>query len=159
MDRHLLSLVLFTPLVGALVLWVSGWAGGRNRRPFVHIVGCLTTALTVLASVPLWLRFQVRGEQWQFTEQLSLLPSLGLNYAVGVDGLALVLVLLTTVLSAAAALASWTVTFGDAVEDPPRDPIRGQAVNRESAGFEMTAPCWPCRDARGPEVRQLFLPG
>jgi len=63
-DRHLLSLVLFTPLVGALVLWGSGFAGARNRRPFVDIVGCLTTALTVLASVPLWWRFQVRGEQW-----------------------------------------------------------------------------------------------
>ena len=164
MDRHLLSIVLFTPLVGALVLWGSGLAGARNRRPFVHIVGCLTTALTVLASVPLWLRFQARGEQWQFTEQLSLVPSLGLNYAVGVDGLALVLVLLTTVLSAAAALASWTVTFGDAVEDPPRDPPRGQAVNRESArgqaviresaGFDMTASAGHAvtRDARGPAI-------
>ena len=104
--------------------------------------------------VPLWLRFQVRGEQWQFTEQVSLLPSLGLNYVVGVDGLALVLVLLTTVLSAAAALASWTVTFGDALEDPPRDPIRGQAVSRESAGFEMTASAGQAvsREAREPAI-------
>ena len=146
-DRHLLSVVLFTPLVGALVLWGSGFAGGRNRRPFVHIVGCLTAAVTVLASVPLWMRFEVRGAQWQFTEHLSLLPSLGLNYAVGVDGLAVVLVLLTTVVSAAAALASWTVS-SEAVDDLPR----GQEGIRESAGFDMTAPTGHAltREVQGP---------
>lgn len=154
MDRHLLSIVLFTPLVGALVLWGSGFAGARNRRPFVDIVGCLTTALTVLASAPLWWRFQVRGEQWQFTERLPLVPSLGLNYAVGVDGFALVLVLLTTVLGAAAAIASWTVTFDDAAGDTPRNPPGGQAVARESAGFDMTAAAGPAvtSDARGPAI-------
>ena len=94
-------------------------AGRANRLPSSHIAGCLTTAITVLASVPLWLRFQVRGEQWQFTDQVPLLPSLGLNYAVGVDGLALVLVLLTTVLSAAAAIASVDRTSEDVIEAPP----------------------------------------
>jgi NADH-quinone oxidoreductase subunit M len=152
-DRHILSIVLFTPLVGALVLWGSGLAGARNRHPFVHIVGSLTTALTMLVSVPLWLRFQVRGEQWQFTDQLSLLPSLGLHYAVGVDGLALVLVLLTTVLSAAAALASWTVT-STAEEPAPGHPARGQAVIRESSGFGMGASPGQAVNskARGPAV-------
>ena len=92
---------------------------GPNRRPFFPLSSVVSRPGVVLGvASPLWLRFQVRGEQWQFTDQVPLLPSLGLNYAVGVDGLALVLVLLTTVLSAAAAIASWTVTSEDVIEEP-----------------------------------------
>jgi NADH-quinone oxidoreductase subunit M len=106
-EHHLLSIVLFAPLLGALVLLVSSVAGGRDRPRFTHVVGALAPVVAMLASLPLWFRFELRGEQWQFTHQVSLLPSIGLNYLVGLDGLGLVLVLLTTVLSAAAAFASW----------------------------------------------------
>ena len=49
----------------------------------------------------------MRGAQWQFTERLGLLPSIGASYAVGIDGLSLLLILLTTFLSFIAVLASW----------------------------------------------------
>ena len=68
----------------------------------------MTTALGVVASVPLWRGFQLRGAQWQFTEQVRVWPSIGASYAVGIDGLSLLLILLTTVLTFTAVLATVT---------------------------------------------------
>ena len=66
---------------------------------------CGATAVSFAASLPLWFTFEVRGAEWQFTERLDILPSIGASYALGVDGLSALLVLLTTLVCLIAVLA------------------------------------------------------
>jgi NADH-quinone oxidoreductase subunit M len=102
--RHLLSIIAIGPLVGALtLLLVRGDRGGLLRA-----IASVTTGLVLAASSRLWFAFEVRGAEWQFTERLDALPSIGASYALGIDGLSLLLILLTTFLTFIAVLASWT---------------------------------------------------
>ncbi len=103
MERHLLSIVALVPIAGALALVPVG----RGRDRLLRAIACAATAIALAVSLPLWLGFEVRGAEWQFTERLEVLPSIGASYAVGIDGLSLLLILLTTFLSFIAVLASW----------------------------------------------------
>ena len=105
--RHLLSIIAIGPLAGALTLLLVG----RDRGPLLRAIASVTTALVLAVSSRLWFAFEVRGAEWQFTERLDVLPSIGASYALGIDGLSLLLILLTTLLTFIAVLASWaTVT-------------------------------------------------
>jgi NADH-quinone oxidoreductase subunit M len=108
MSGHPLSYVLFTPLAGALVLllipssrpaWIKLWAN------FAAVAG-------LAVSVPLWRRFDKSLDGFQFVERAEWIPSLGIRYSLGVDGISLLLVLLTALMGAVAVLSSW-----DAVHD------------------------------------------
>jgi len=101
--RHLLSIITLVPLAGALLL-----AGvGRDRDRLLRAIAWVTTAFVFAAASRLALGFEPRGPEWQFTERFDLLPSIGTSYAVGVDGLGMVLILLTAFLTFIAVLAPW----------------------------------------------------
>src|SRR5262249_56558647 len=68
---------------------------------FVAIVG-------FLISIPLWLWFDVNSAEMQFVENVSWIQTLGAHYHVGIDGISLLLVMLTTLLGPLAVLSSWT---------------------------------------------------
>jgi len=88
----LVSLVLFLPLLGALLLVV--W---RPVQPRVaHTVGLITAGLTLLGAFGMWARGA--GAGFAQVEEVPWIPSLGAAYRVGVDGLSLPLVLLTATL-------------------------------------------------------------
>lgn len=103
MTRHLLSIITLAPLAGALVLA----AVGRDRDRLLRAIAWVTTAIVFAAASRLALGFEPRGPEWQFTERVELLPSIGASYAVGVDGLGMLLILLTAFLTFIAVLASW----------------------------------------------------
>ena len=106
MERHLLSVIALVPVAGALaVAGVGRLMPGRDR--WLHAIAAVTTLAAFALSVPLWRGFAVRGAQWQFTDGLAAVPSLGAGMVFGVDGLSLLLVLLTTGLCCLAALAVW----------------------------------------------------
>jgi NADH-quinone oxidoreductase subunit M len=100
---HLLSVVLFTPLAGALVLVCLR----RDREELIRWIGTGAAAAGLVVSLPLWLRFDPRGAEWQFTERADWIPAIGASYSLGVDGFSLLLVLLTTLMGFLAALSSW----------------------------------------------------
>ncbi len=101
----ILSLVTYLPLVGALVI-IFGMnkdnAGGIRR--FATGVAFLD----LLISLPLWFEFDRAGELFQFRESASWIPSIGVRYEFGIDGISLLLVLLTTLLGVIAFLSSWS---------------------------------------------------
>src|SRR5437870_6660544 len=99
---HILSIVLFTPLVGALILFLIPSSSGAIRwwANIVAFVG-------FLVSLPLVFQFD-RGKDFQFVEKASWIPSIGASYHLGVDGLGMLLVMLTTVIGFISILASWT---------------------------------------------------
>ncbi len=106
MERYLLPIIALVPVAGALaVAGVGRLMPGRDR--WLHAIAAVTTLAAFALSVPLWRGFAVRGAQWQFTSGLAAAPSLGTGMVFGVDGLSLLLVLLTTGLCCLAVLAVW----------------------------------------------------
>ncbi|MCL6430993.1 MAG: NADH-quinone oxidoreductase subunit M [Anaerolineae bacterium] len=103
-DAPILSLLLAVPAAGALLLvFLDG------RRPSLLKGVALTTAIVELAlSVPLFIGFRAQAGAIQFAEQWAWIPALGASYRVGVDGLNLLLILLTTFLTVLGVLSSWT---------------------------------------------------
>ena len=98
----LLSIITFLPLFGALVLLILPKQG---RLPWYWAL--LVTLVTFILSLPLFFAWQVGEPGYQFVERYPWAPSLGLNYILGVDGISLFLVLLTTFLGPIVILASW----------------------------------------------------
>jgi len=103
---HLLSIITYTPLVGALVLLVvPAFKGNDNAvRWFSNVVG----VVGFLVSLPLWFWFDRAKDGFQFVERGSWIPSIGVSYYFGVDGVSALLILLTTLLGAISILSSWT---------------------------------------------------
>ena len=101
-----LSLVTFLPLLGVLILMTlrgESEAVAQNAR----WTALWTSLLTFLISLVLWVRFDVREAGYQFTEQADWLPSFGIGYRMGVDGISVLFVLLATALTPICILASW----------------------------------------------------
>jgi NADH-quinone oxidoreductase subunit M len=105
-DGHILSTILFTPLVGAiLMLFIP------RERPDLHRwMGNIFAFLGLLVSLPLIWRFDsgAAAPQFQFVSDHSWIPSIGAHFTLGIDGLSLLMVILTTVLGAISILSSWS---------------------------------------------------
>jgi len=103
---HILSVVTFLPLVGVLFIVLTRGdeaAAARNAR----WVALWTTLITFAISLFLIWRFDASSADFQFVEKHEWISSFGAHYALGVDGLGLLLVLLTTILTPVVILASW----------------------------------------------------
>ena len=102
--NHYLSLILFTPLAGALVLLLVNKENANAIRWISNVVAFIGFAL----SVPLWFWYNPQSGDFQFVERLPWIPSVGAEYFLGVDGLSALLILLTTMMGFIAILSSWT---------------------------------------------------
>src|SRR6266436_2439924 len=100
---HILSIVLFTPLAGLLVLLFIPSSNARAVKLWANAAALIG----FLVSVPLVLNFD-RGKDFQFVEKAQWIPSMGATYHLGIDGLGLLLVMLTTLLGFVAILSSWS---------------------------------------------------
>ncbi|HEV8471327.1 MAG TPA: NADH-quinone oxidoreductase subunit M [Methylomirabilota bacterium] len=108
----LLTAVVFVPAAAALLLLLV-----PRGQEMVLRAGALGAAvLTFLLSVPLWARFDGDSPDWQFEEFLKWMPGLGVGYHVGIDGISVLLVLLTTLLTPVALLSAW-----HAIEDRTKE--------------------------------------
>jgi NADH-quinone oxidoreductase subunit M len=101
--QHILSLVIFSPLLGAVVLV----AVPKGKVILHKILALLVTLTTFVLSLCLVLHFKDQAG-YQFTEQFHWIPALGIQYHLGVDGFSLWLVVLTTFLMPLAVLFSTT---------------------------------------------------
>src|SRR5262249_45423707 len=98
-----LSIVLFTPLVGLLVLLAIPSGNARAIKLWANIAAFLGFAV----SLPLVLSFDSTRD-YQFIERAQWIPTLGATYHLGIDGISLLLVMLTTVIGWLAVLAGWS---------------------------------------------------
>jgi NADH-quinone oxidoreductase subunit M len=92
MSHYYLSLILFTPLAGALILLL---VNKENVSAIKWIANAVALA-GFLISVPLWFQYNPGSGEFQFIERLPWIPSIGAEYFLGVDGLSALLILLTT---------------------------------------------------------------
>ena len=110
----LLTALWLTPLVGALVVVVLPASARRAARPLA-----LVTSLVVLGvAVALAVGFEPGGDTHQFVESRPWIPAFGATYTLGIDGVALVLVLLTAALMPLLLLAGWRDTDGPGGDRP-----------------------------------------
>jgi len=106
-DINILTLLLLVPLIGALLTFLSG----KNEKATRWIPIIFSAATLVLASLMmLGFDFANAGiNNYQYTEQYDWVPSLGITYHLGVDGISVPMVWLTTLLCFLAILFSWDV--------------------------------------------------
>ncbi|MGH9458709.1 MAG: complex I subunit 4 family protein [Thermoanaerobaculia bacterium] len=101
--NSLLSIVLWLPLVGAIVLVFFP----RRAEGAVKTTGLLVALATFVASLLILGEFRTGTAAFQLVEHRAWIPEWGINYTLGVDGISLWLVLLTTFLGPIVLLSSW----------------------------------------------------
>ena len=103
-ETHILSWILFTPLIGAIVLLFIP----REKDNLHRAIGNVFGMLGLVVSLPLTWRFQIGTPGYQFRETYDWIPSIGAHYSLGIDGISFLLVMLTTILGAISILSSWS---------------------------------------------------
>jgi len=103
---HILSVILFIPLAGMVLLL---FIPGENKNA-IRWWGNIVMFVGFLVSLPLALRFasETPDQQFKFIEQQPWIPSIGAEYHLGIDGISFLLIMLTTVLGFLAVLSSWS---------------------------------------------------
>ncbi|HEV8615356.1 MAG TPA: NADH-quinone oxidoreductase subunit M [Methylomirabilota bacterium] len=100
-----LSLITWTPFVGALLIMFVA----RHRPLAVRLIALVSVLVSTVLSVFIYVAYDREAASFQFYEKLALVPPLGISYEVAVDGMSLLLVLLTSIIILAGVFASWTV--------------------------------------------------
>jgi len=103
-DQWILTTITFFPLAGAFGLFFFN----KEAKQAIAWYATAVAFLGMLISFPLFWRYNPAGAPFQFENSLSWIPSIGVSYHVGVDGISVLLILLTTVLGFLAILSSWT---------------------------------------------------
>src|SRR5215471_8332793 len=101
----ILTILTLLPLVGAVI--VIGL--GSDQRKLARGLSLAFSLLALVIAVILWAHFDSKSGALQFEEAHDWIPSLGVKYHLGADGLSLVLVLLTAIVVPMSMLASWRV--------------------------------------------------
>jgi NADH-quinone oxidoreductase subunit M len=103
----LLTVTAALPAVGAVLTAALPAATNARRRDLNKAVPLGLSLLTLALSIVMAVRFHPGGARYQFTESHSWIANFGIGYTLGVDGIAVVLILLTAVLVPFVMLASW----------------------------------------------------
>ncbi len=105
-DFPLLSLVIWLPIVGGLLVL---FAGGERNPSLSRLLALVFSTLTFLVSIPLWTLFDRTTAAMQFVELKPWISAFNVNYHLGVDGISMPLILLTTLSTVLVVLAAWEV--------------------------------------------------
>ena len=104
---HLVSWIVLTPLIGLVIVGLLPVRAGGRHIEAIRWVTLGVTLLTLGLAVGLWASFDHTASGPQFVDRVEWIPTVGTQYAVGVDGISLPLVLLTAFLVPLCVLGSW----------------------------------------------------
>jgi NADH-quinone oxidoreductase subunit M len=104
-SSHLLTLILFTPTLAALLLVLLP----KDEVKLIRWVALLASLISLALALLAWARFDIAGQGFQFEEQFVWYPAINSTFHVGIDGISLTMVLLTTLLTPLAILASFGI--------------------------------------------------
>ena len=99
----IVSLVTLFPFFGVVLLLFVG----KEKAQTAKVVGILTSVITFVFSLHLWFHFDSQMPGFQFVQQFVWIGGLNISYHVGIDGLSLLMILLTTFLTPIALLGTW----------------------------------------------------
>ena len=102
LNFSILSTTIFLPLIGAILILLMG------NEKVIRITALVTGIITFLISLFLYANFNPETHLFQFGEFIPWIPTYNINYILGVDGITIFLILLTTILTPICVLCSWT---------------------------------------------------
>jgi len=103
-----LTTMMLLPLIGSLLVAVIP----SDQVLRIKQAALATTLLVAISGVLAWIKFDSSNTDLQFVESAKWIPSFGINYAVGVDGLAIVLIVMSVLLAPIVVLAGWNESEG-----------------------------------------------
>ena len=101
-DLPILSTLIWTPIIGGLLVLLAGEKWSRITALFFSV-------LTFILSIPLYTQFDVSTAAMQFGELKSWIPAFNIYYQLGVDGISMPLIILTTFTTVLVVLSAWEV--------------------------------------------------
>lgn len=104
----ILSLLIFFPIGGAIILLFIN----KEKTETIRVVTLLFSLIQFFISLPLFFAFDSKTAAMQFVEDWWWIQSYGVSYKLGIDGISLLLVLLTTFLTVLCILCSWRAMNG-----------------------------------------------
>ena len=102
LNEHLLAVLIWLPIVGGIIALGLG-----NRVEAAKWVSLLVSVLALAFSVPLWAWFKTGTAQMQFVERTPWIPAIHADFYIGVDGISMPLILLTTFTTVLIVIAGW----------------------------------------------------
>jgi NADH-quinone oxidoreductase subunit M len=111
LDQHLLSVLIWLPILGGLLLLVIGDDGDPRsaKAGMMRSSALLVTSLTFVLSTALYIGFDNTALAMQFVERLAWIDAINAFYYLGVDGISAPLILLTTFITPLVIISSWDV--------------------------------------------------
>ena len=103
-NNYLITFIILLPLIGGLLLLFLP----KGKENFVRYSGLAISTITFLVSLLLYFNFDSSSGGFQFIHQFKWIEKLNISFFVGIDGISLLLVLLTTFLTPLTLLSSWT---------------------------------------------------
>lgn len=104
--NNLLTLILFTPVFAAVIVWSLP----RDQEKLIKWTALILSLVPLAFSLLLWFLYEPARPGFQFQERAVWYPAINSSYHVGVDGISLTMVLLTTILTPLAVLTSFNIT-------------------------------------------------
>jgi NADH-quinone oxidoreductase subunit M len=99
----LLSILVFTPIIGSIIVYLAGYASPKLSKALTIIISAFTIALTLY----IFATFNWAISGFQLTESYNWASAFGLTYTVGIDGISLPLLIISTFLTTLSAAGSW----------------------------------------------------
>lgn len=103
--HHLLNLLIWLPILGGVFVLLTGDDSNPNLSRYLTL---FTIILSLLFCVPLFSGFDLQNANMQFVEDIPWMPALGITYSLGIDGLSLLLIVLSIFTNLIVILATWT---------------------------------------------------
>ncbi|GAC1652344.1 MAG: NADH-quinone oxidoreductase subunit M [Gemmatimonadaceae bacterium] len=113
-DRWILPTLLLLPAAASAITWAHGLLvtyqrrRGPRRYELARWLPLVTFLIEFVLSLGLWVLYDPAGPAWQFAVDVPWIPSWGVHFALGIDGISLFLVLLVTFMLPIAVVSSWT---------------------------------------------------
>lgn len=107
MNFPILSSILLCPLAGLIIVLLIP----RSQVMLVRLVSLIASSGTLILSLMMISAFDPRNADYQFVESIPWIPRYGIDYALGVDGLSITMVLLTSIVIFCGVICSWVVTY------------------------------------------------
>lgn len=101
---HLLNLLIWFPIIAGVFVFMTG---DDNNPAISRFLALFTVLFSLLLSIPLFAGFDINSYNMQFVENFIWMPVLGINYSLGIDGLSLLLIVLSIFTNLIVILATW----------------------------------------------------
>ena len=105
-NQHILSFTVWTPILSGIAVLLTANDQKPNATRWLALVG---SVLAFLVAIPLYTQFNFSDGGFQFQEGFSWIPAFNINYHLGVDGIAIPLILLTSFTTVIVIISAWEV--------------------------------------------------